>query len=98
MAGLCQSLRKLSWHALHDAAAGPNAAFNASTLPALAAVLSLPISSCILSDASLYLAASFQISGLARVSPLSVPSPKAAHGSLLNVATISALSAAALAS
>ena len=92
------SLRKVSWQPLQVADAGPNAALSASTLPAFAATATLLSSACILSAASLYLALSFQISGLARVSPLSLPSGKAAQGYLAMAAAMSAFSTAALAS
>src|SRR5574343_1111773 len=78
---LGQSLRKLSWQALQLAPAGPMAALRASRLPVLAAATTLASSAWFLSAASLNLALSFQISGLARVSRLSEPSTNAAHGS-----------------
>jgi hypothetical protein len=68
-------------------AVGPNWAFSASMLPALAAATSLPVSSISFCWRSLNLASSFQTSGLAL--PPSVPAPKPAQGSLAMSATTS---------
>jgi cytochrome b len=74
------SLRKLSWQPLQVLPTSPKAVLNAASLPARAAAAKSATALIIDSWAAVNLAASDQISGRARVSPLSVPAPKAAHG------------------
>ena len=64
-------------HALQAAPVGPKAAFRLSTLPVLAAALSLSISFCILAGLAQNLSVSSQSSALAMLLPLSYPSAKA---------------------
>src|SRR5205814_2368126 len=89
------SFLKLSWQDLQAWPTGPKAALIWARSPVFAAAFSLTISSCILVCAARNLSASLQISGLALVSPLSVPSTNPANGSFDIIVAISALSAAA---
>ena len=74
------------------------AALRLSRLPVLAAAAMRPTSVTARSCAALNLACSLQISGLARVSPLSLPGTKAAQGSVETSLMTSAWRAAAAAS
>src|SRR5512134_851668 len=93
----CHS-RNASWQALQVLAVSPNAAFNASRLPALAAVFSLATSATIFSAPWSNLALSIHTSGLALDFTPSVLGVKPAHGNLLMNSTTAAFSCASLAS